>query len=138
MKKELVELQKELLELEKEEIPTRMAAQAQSAKQSLKTIDDLRKVMQNVTQSSRFHDLETKSKLDLKDILSKVYTKETRLQDSTTQSEDVNKQKLKQAIQQLLSENSQSQNDNGLVKDQAQINSEIELVMQVNYTPEEI
>ena len=49
MKKELVELQKELLELEKEEIPTRMAAQAQSAKQSLKTIDDLRNVMQNVT-----------------------------------------------------------------------------------------
>lgn len=89
MKKELVELQKELLELEKEEIPTRMAAQAQSAKQSLRTIDDLRKVMQNVTQSSRFQDLETKSKLDLKDILSKVYTKETRLQDST-QSEAVN------------------------------------------------
>ena len=98
MKKELIELQKELKELEKEEIPTRMAVQAQSAKQSLKTIDELRNVMHNVTESSSFHDWETRSKLDLKDILSRAYTKETKLQDFTAKA-DGNKQELKQAIE---------------------------------------
>ena len=53
--------------------------------------------MHNVTESSSFHDLESRSKLDLKDILSKAYTEETRLQDFTAKAGG-NKQELKQAI----------------------------------------
>ena len=73
MKKELEELQRELHELEKDEIPTRMAEQAQSAQQSLKTIDELRSFVHKMVDSSSFQDMESRKNLDLKNVLEKAY-----------------------------------------------------------------
>ena len=96
MRHELDELQRELKELEKEEIPSRLAVQTMSAKQSLKTIDELRSFMHNVVESSSFQDMETRSNLDLKDILSKAYSKASGVAEN---SDGNNAQDLKRAIQ---------------------------------------
>ena len=51
--------------------------------------------MNNVAKSSSFHELETKSNLNLKDILSKAYSKES----GSQKLEGGNQQDLKKAIQ---------------------------------------
>ena len=60
-------------ELEKDEIPTRITKKPQTAKESLKTIDDLRNLMVKVVGSTQFQDMENSQKVDFAEILRKAY-----------------------------------------------------------------
>ena len=125
MKEELEELQAELKELEKDEIPTRMAEQAQSAKKSLETIDQLRSFMHKMVDSSAFQDLESRQNLDLRDVLEKAYNN-----NPGAAQEGKNQENLKFAIQSLLSNNVAKMQPE-IIKD-GSTNNDIELFLKVD------
>ena len=72
--------------------------------------------MHKVAESSSFQELESRSKIDLKDILSKAYTQETRLLSAEEKAKNMSAQQhqeLKQAISQLLAANNSAPGGNG-------------------------
>ncbi len=81
--------------------------------------------MHKVVESSSFQDIETRSKIDMKDVLSKAYTK-----NAVAAGKGGNSQDLKGALSQLLSKNVATL-DPEVVKG-AKVSDEIELMLNVD------
>ena len=60
LKRELDEIQEELADLAKTEIPNHLDVDYQSSKHQLSTVEELRKLMHTVVESTPFQDLESR------------------------------------------------------------------------------